>query len=171
MIRIDVTVFRELGDMVRLLRFVEKNWLSLWTSEGRREIEPLWKQELEASRPNRLQRAVLVRTSRVSLSRRAIQLKAGSVGRLKPTGTPSSKLARGAEFGQDQNLRTRYRRKDKPVPAPAQHVVTRRTARPVGPRASNGKVVWPALGRFAPKAAAIAADIFYDVLRRISGVS
>lgn len=156
--------------MVRLLRFVERDWLRLWTSEGRREIEPLWKQELEASRPNRLQRAVLVRTSRVSISRRAIQLKSGSVGKLS-SGARASTLARATEFGQDQNLRTRYRRKDKPVPAPAQHVVTRRTARPVGPRAANGKVVWPALGRFAPKAAAIAADIFYDVLRRISGVS
>lgn len=170
MIRVDVTAFRELGDMVRLLRFVERDWLKLWTSEGRRKIEPLWKQELEASRPNRLQRAVLVRTSRVSLSRRAIQLKAGSVGKLS-SGARASTLARAVEFGQDQNLRTRYRRKDKPVPAPAQHVVTRRTARPVGPRAGNGKVVWPALGRFAPKAAALAADIFYDVLRRISGVS
>jgi len=170
MIRIDVTAFRELTTMVRGLRYIGQDWLKVWTSESRTKLEPLWKEQLEQSHPNKLQRAVLVRTSRVAVSRRAIQLKAGAVGRLKPTGTPASKLARGAEFGQDQNLKTRYIRKDKPVPAPAQHVVTRRTARPVGPRKPSGKVVWPALERFVPKAAALAADLFYDVLRRIQGV-
>ena len=170
MLRIDVTSSRELLAMIRLLRYVEREWLSLWTKESRSKIEPLWGQELEASGPNRLQRAVLVRTSRVSVSRRAIQLKAGSVGKLK-SGARASTLARGTEFGQDQSLRTKYYRKDKPVPAPARHVVNRRTAHPVGPRNKRGNVVWPALGRFVPKAAAIAADTFYDVLRRISGVS
>ena len=81
-----------------------------------------------------------------------------------------SRLARGTEFGQDQNLKTRYIRKDKPVPAPAQHTVTRRTARPVGPKVPKGNVVWPALGRFVPKAAAKATDLFYKVLDRVPGV-
>lgn len=156
--------------MVRLLRFVERDWLSLWTKESRTQIEPLWEESLEQSRPNALQRAVLVRTSRVSVSRRAIQLKAGSVGKLS-SGARAAELARAAEFGQDQSLRTRYVRKDKPTPAPAQHTVTRRTARPVGPRSARGKVVWPALERFVPKATTVAVELFYDVLRRISGVS
>lgn len=169
MIRIDVTAFRELTAMVRGLRFIEQEWLKVWTSETRTKLEPLWKSELEASRPNRLQRAVLVRTSRVSASRRAVMLKAGATGRLS-SGASAASLARAVEFGQDQGLRTRYKRKDKPVPAPAFHTVTRRTARPVGPRAANGKVVWPALGRFVPRAAALAADLFYDVLRRVPGV-
>lgn len=156
--------------MIRLLKYVERDWLRLWTSESRRKIEPLWRQEIQASRPNRLQRAVLADTSRVSLTRRAIQLKAGSVGRLS-SGARASTLARAVEFGQNQNLRTRYIRRDKPIPAPASHTVTRRTARPVGPRKASGKVVWPALGRFVPKAATIAVETFYDVLRRISGVS
>ena len=169
MIRVDATSSRELLAMVRLLKFIEREWLSLWTRESRAKLEPEWNEQLAASRPNRLQRAVLVRTSRVSVSRRAIQLKAGSVGKLRPTGTKASTLARGAEFGQDQNLKTRYFRKDKPVPAPAQHTVTRRTARPVGPRRAKGKVVWPALERFVPRAAALAAETFYDVLARVSG--
>ena len=168
MIRVDVTSSRELTAMVRLLKFVERDWLALWTKETRTKLEPMWREELEASHPNRLQRAVLVRTSRVSVSRRAITLKAGTVGKLSSGAKPST-LARGAEFGQDQNLKTRYVRKDKPVPAPAQHVVTRRTAHPVGPRNKRGNVVWPALERFVPRAAAIAADLFYDVLARISG--
>lgn len=169
MIRVDVTSSRELLAMVRLLKFIEREWLSLWTKETRTKLEPMWRDELEASRPTRLQRAVLVRSSRVSVSRKAIQLKAGSVGKLRPTGTRAATLARGAEFGQDQNLKTRYFRKDKPVPAPAQHKVTRRTARPVGPRNKRGKVVWPALERFVPRAAALAAEVFYDVLARVSG--
>lgn len=169
MFRVDVTSSRELLAMVRLLRFVERDWLSVWTRESRTKIEPLWERELEGSRPNRLQRAVLVRTSRVSVSRRAIQLKAGSVGKLS-SGAKASTLARGAEFGQNPNLKSRYIRKDKATPAPAQHTVTRRTARPVGPRKASGKVVWPALERFVPKATALAVDAFYDVLRRISGM-
>ncbi|MDR7113882.1 hypothetical protein J2X03_003784 [Microbacterium trichothecenolyticum] len=171
MIRVDVTSSRELLAMVRLLKFIERDWLSLWTRESRAKLEPEWREELEASRPTRLQRAVLVRTSRVSVSRKSILLKAGSVGKLAPTGTKASKLARAAEFGQDQNLRTKYFRKDKPVPAPARHTVKRRTAVPVGPRNPRGNVVWPALERFVPRAAALAAETFYDILRRISGVS
>lgn len=169
MFRIDANAFAELRAMVRGLRLLERDWLSAWTKEGRAELEPQWERELEASRPNQLQRAVLVRTSRVSFSRRAITLKAGTVGRLRSGAKPGD-LARGAEFGQRQDLRSKYVRKDKPVPAPAQHTVTRRTAHPVGPKNAKGNVVWPALGRFVPKAAAKAAELFYDLLRRIPGV-
>lgn len=169
MIRIPVTANRDLTAMVRGLKFIETEWLKVWTREARADVEPLWRDELEKSRPNRLQRAVLVRTSRVSVSRRAIQLKAGAVGRLS-SGDKPARIARAVEFGQEQGLRTTYIRRDKPVPAPAQHRVTRRTAHPVGPRAANGKVVWPALERFVPRAAAVAAEKFYDVMRRVPGV-
>lgn len=170
MIRIDVTQSRELTAMVRALRFIDREWLSLFAKEARAEIEPMWREELQASRPNKLQNAVLVRTSRVSVSRRSIVLKSGAVGKLK-SGAKPRELARAVEFGQDPNLRTRYVRKDKPTPAPAQHTVTRRTARPVGPRNPRGNVVWPALERLVPRAAAVAAEKFYDVLRRIPGVN
>lgn len=169
MIRIPVTANRELTALVRGLKFIEQEWLKVWTREARTEIAPMWQQELEASRPNRLQRAVLVRTSRVAVTRRAVQLKAGTVGRLS-SGSKVGGLARAVEFGQDQNLRTRYVRRDKATPAPGQHTVTRRTAHPVGPRRPKGNVVWPALERFAPRAVAVAAEKFYDVLRRLPGV-
>lgn len=169
MVRIDVTGDARLLAMVRALRFVEREWLSAWAKEARTELEPQWKQELEASRPNRLQRAVLVRTSRVAVSRTGVTLKAGTVGKLKQTGTKPSELARAVEFGQDQNLRTKYIRRDKPIPAPDEHLVVRRTARPVGPRAKTGKVVYPALKRFVPKAAAYATQLFYDTWKKIPG--
>lgn len=169
MIRIDVTSSRELTAMVRALRFIEREWLSVWSRETRQRVEPMWRAELETSHPNRLQRAVLVQTSRVSVSRRAIQLKAGSVGKLS-SGARAATLARGAEFGQDQGLKSKYFRKDKATPAPGRHTVIRHTAHPVGPRQKSGKVVWPALERFVPRAAAVAADLFYDVLRRVPGV-
>mgnify|MGYP007112268661 CR=1 FL=1 len=168
MFRVDANSFSELRAMVRGLKFLERDWLSAWTKEGRAELEPQWGRELEASRPNRLQRAVLVRTSRVSFSRRAITLKAGTVGKLRSGAKPGD-IARGVEFGQRQDLKSKYFRKDKPVPAPAQHTVTRRTAHPIGPRNAKGNVVWPALGRFVPKATAKAAELFYDVMRRIPG--
>lgn len=167
--RLDVTRSSDLQTMVRALRFIDREWLKVWTLQGREKLTPLWSQELEKSHPNRLQRHVLVKTSTVALSRRGITLKAGTKGRLA-SGASNASIARAVEFGQDQNLKTRYMRKDKPIPAPAQHVVTRRSARPVGPKAANGKVVWPALGRFVPKAAAIAVDLFYELMRRIPGV-
>lgn len=167
--RLDVTGDERLTAMVRGLKFIDREWLKAWTLKGRQDLTPEWSRQLEASRPNALQRKVLVRTSTVALSRRAIVLKAGTKGRLRK-GDPVSKIARGVEFGQNQNLRTRYVRKDKPVPAPAQHTVTRRTARPVGPPSKRGKVVWPALQRFVPRAAAVATDLFYDLMRRIPGV-
>jgi hypothetical protein len=166
MFRVDVTASRELQAMVRGLKFIEREWLSLWAREARRELEPEWRQQLEASRPNTLQRAVLVRTSRVSVSRKAIMLKAGATGRLS-SGARAADIARATEFGQDPNLRTRYSRKNQ---GSGQHTVTRRTARPVGPKSPKGKVVWPALGRFVPRAAAVAVDLFYEVLRRVPGV-
>lgn len=169
MFRLDVGSSRDLTTMVRALKFIETDWLKVWTREGRQKVEPMWRDELESSRPNRLQRAVLVRTSRVSLTRRSILLKAGGTGRLS-SGARARDLARAAEFGQDQGLRSRYYRKDKPVPAPARHMVTRRTAHPVGPKSARGKVVWPALGRFVPRAAAVAVELFYDVMRRVPGV-
>lgn len=170
MIRIPVTANRELLAMIQGLKFLDREWLTVWTRESRADIEPMWKAELEASRPNRLQRTVLVRTSRVAVSRRAIQLKAGATGKLS-SGDRMARIARAVEFGQDQNLRTRYARKDKATPAPGQHIVTRRTAHPVGPRSAKGKVVWPALERFVPRAAAVAAEKFYDVLKRLPGVN
>lgn len=170
MIRVPVTSFRELTAMVRGLKFIEKEWLTVFTREARGEVEPMWREELNASRPNRLQRAVLVETSRVAVSRRAIQLKVGSVGKLS-SGDKPGRIARAVEFGQDQSLRSTYVRRDKPVPAPSSHVVNkRRSARPVGPRVPKGNVVWPALGRFAPRAAAVVAQKFYDVMKRIPGV-
>lgn len=138
----------------------------LFRTEARREIEPAWKQALEQSRPNRLQRHVLVASSRVSVTDRSIRLKSGSVGSLS-SGTPNAEIARAVEFGQAQNFRTRYLRRNEVKPG--QHTVVRRTAHPVGPRAQDGKVVYPALKRFVPDAAAIAADTFMDIIRRITG--
>jgi hypothetical protein len=69
------------------------------------------------------------------------------------------------EFGQAQSFRSRYQRRSDNG---GKHTVTRRTAIPVGPRDKTGKVVYPALERFVPKAAAIAVDTFTKIIVRIT---
>lgn len=162
MIKVDVAAARQLRGMILGLKLIGPNFSKLFRTEAPKEIQPEWKQSLERSRPNRLQRHVLVATSRVTVSDRQIRLKAGSVGKL-PSGTPNAEVARAVEFGQSPAFRSRYRRRSEKG---REHTVVRRTAIPVGPRAAKGKVVYPALERFVPRAAEIALETFRKVLER-----
>lgn len=162
MIKVDVMGSRELRAVIVALKLIGPNFSKAFRTEAQKAIAPEWKQSLDQSRPNRLQRHVLVASSRVSVSDRAIRLKAGSVGRL-PSGTANAEVARAVEFGQSPAFRSRYRRRSEKG---REHTVVRRTAIPVGPRKPSGKVVYPALERFVPRAAEIAVEMFAQVLRR-----
>lgn len=163
MIKVDVTASRELRAMIVGLSLLGSDFSKSFRKLARLKIEPEWKRALNAQRPNRLERHVLVETSRVSMTDKAIRLKAGSVGRLAK-GDSNASIARAVEFGQSPSFRTRYRRRNES--AAGTHTVVRRSAVPVAPRASNGKVVYPALKVFVPEAAAIAADEFANVVRK-----
>lgn len=162
MLKIDVTAHRELRAVIVGLSLIEREFGKAFRTEARKRIEPEWKKALDQSHPNRLQRHVLVATSKVSVTDRAIRLKAGASGKLSK-GSTNAEIARAVEFGQSPAFRTRYKRRNES--GSGFHTVTRRTAIPVGPRAPKGKVVYPALERFVPEAAAIAADTFADVVR------
>lgn len=162
MIKVDVTASRELTAVIRGLSLIEKEFAKAFRSEARQKIEPEWNKALSASRPNRLQRRVLVSTSRVTVTDKSIRLRSGATGKLS-SGASVSDIARAVEFGQAQSFRSRYQRRSERGKT---HTVTRRTAIPVGPRSAKGKVVYPALERFVPEAAAIAADTFADVVRK-----
>lgn len=166
MLKVDVTTHRGLTAMIRGLAVMGPEFTKAFRMQARREIEPKWKQALVQSRPNRLQRHVLVDTSRVTVSDRSIRLKAGSVGKLY-RGDTNAEIARAVEFGQSPQFRSRYKRKNETNPG--SHTVVRRTGRPVGPRKPTGKVVYPALERFVPEAADIAADTFIEVFQRVTG--
>lgn len=161
MISIDVTASRELRAMIVGLKLLGPDFSRAFRKVARMKIEPEWKKALEQSRPNRLQRHVLVATSRVSVTDKAIRLRAGHSGRLAK-GDSNASIARAVEFGQSPAFRSRYQRRNETESGT--HTVVRRTAIPVGPRAADGKVVYPALKRFVPEAAAIAADTFADVV-------
>ena len=165
MLKVDVTSSRELRAMIQGLAMIGPEFSKLFRTEARKEIEPAWKQALEASHPTRLQRHVLVATSRVSVTDRSIRLKSGATGKLS-SGSPNAEIARAVEFGQAASFRTRYKRRNEK--APGFHTVVRHTAVPVAPRVPKGKVVYPALERFVPDAAAIAADTFFNILERIT---
>lgn len=163
MIKVDVTASRELRAMIVGLSLLGPEFSKAFRKLGRLRIEPEWKKALNAQRPTRLERHVLVETSRVSMTDRAIRLKAGSVGKLAK-GDRNAEIARAVEFGQSASFRTRYNRRNET--GGGSHTVVRRSAVPVAPRAAKGKVVYPALKRFVPEAAAIAADEFADVVRK-----
>lgn len=162
MLKVDVTASRELHAVIVALKLIGPNFSKLFRTEAVKELAPAWKAELEKSRPNRLQRHVLVATSRVTVSDRQIRLKAGTVGKL-PSGTPNAEVARAVEFGQSPAFRSRYRRRSEKG---REHTVVRRTAIPVGPRKPTGKVVYPALERFVERAAEVAVDVFTKALQR-----
>jgi hypothetical protein len=164
MIKVDVTAWRELRTVIVALKLIGPEFSKLFRTEARREIEPEWKMALERSRPNRLQRHVLVQTSRVSVSDRQIRLRSGTVGKLS-SGEPNAEIARAVEFGQSPAFRSRYRRRSE---GGGTHTVVRRTAIPVGPRKKTGKVVYRALERFVPRAAEIAVNTFAGILQRIT---
>lgn len=165
MLKVDVNAHRELRAMIQGLALIGPEFSKLFRTEARKEIEPEWRKALEQSHPNRLQRHVLVSTSRVGVTDRAIRLRAGATGKLS-SGASNAEIARAVEFGQAASFRTRYKRRNETKPG--EHVVTRRTAIPVGPRKKTGKVVYPALERFVPRAAAIAADTFFKIIVRIT---
>lgn len=163
MLQVDVTASRELRAMIVGLRLLGPEFSKEFRKLVRLKMQPEWKQALVQSRPNRLERHVLVDTARVSMTDRAIRLKSGTVGKLSK-GSSNAEIARAVEFGQAASFRSRYKRRNESNPGT--HTVVRRTAVPVAPRAPKGKVVYPALERFVPEAAAMAADTFADTVQR-----
>lgn len=163
MIQVDVTASRELRAMIVGLKLLGPEFSKAFRKLARLKIEPEWKKALNAQHPTRLERHVLVQSSRVSMTDRSIRLKAGTVGKL-PSGSSNASIARAVEFGQAASFRTRYKRRNESNAGT--HTVVRRTAVPVAPRAPKGKVVYPALKLFVPEAAAIAADTFADTVQR-----
>jgi hypothetical protein len=150
MLRLDVRSSRELQAMVLALRGMDKELRSRITRATRAMVEPAWREELNKSGPNALQRATLVQTARTSVSANSLTLKSGTVGKLQH-GTKAAEIARAVEFGADARLVTRYRRKGPGKGA----TVTRHTRPGLGPIRAKGKVVYPALERFVPRAAAL----------------
>lgn len=136
--------------MLLALKGMDAELRSRITRGTRAMVEPAWREELQSSGPNRLQSATLVRTARTSVSANSLTLKSGTVGRLTH-GTRASEIARAVEFGADPALVTRYKRKG---PGRAASV-TRHTRPGLGPIRAKGKVVYPALERFVPRAAAL----------------
>lgn len=165
-VQLDATSLREIRALVVGLSYADREFANGFRREARAKLMPEWKGALEQSRPNRLQRRVLVQSSNVTVTDRSIRLRSGSTGRLS-SGTTVASVARAVEFGQAQNFRTRYQRRNESKPG--EHTVVRRTAVPVGPRKKTGKVVYPALERFVPRAGAITVDLFADAVRRALG--
>lgn len=165
MLKVDVTSSRGLTAMVRGLKVMGPEFTRAFRLEAKQVLEPGWKQALYATRPNRLQRHVLVDTSRVTISDRSIRLKSGGVGKLRK-GDSNASIARAVEFGQAASWKSRYKRRNETKPGT--HTVTRRTAVPVSPRAPKGKVVYKALESFVPEAADAAVRSFFLVFDRVT---
>lgn len=141
--QISLLIDSPLRDLLLRLRGVEADARKQALSATRREVGPIWQDELSPRASTKIQRAVLVNTARVGVSARNIQLKSGTAGRLS-TGTPASDLAIGAEFGMSPGaLYTTI--------SPKGTVYSRRAGNTFGGRTKGGKVVFPAIDAAIPR--------------------
>lgn len=125
------------------------------TKQTRRFTQKLakdeWQTGLEKRAATPLQRKVLVRSATVSVTNTNIRLKSATKGRMS-NGTPTSELAKGAEFGADINVYSRYSRRSK---RGGTHKVTRRVMRGFGHFRDGGRVVYPTTADLIPRLASM----------------
>lgn len=141
--QISLLIDSPLRDLLLRLRGVDADARRQALSATRREVGPIWQDELAPRAATNIQRAVLVNTARVGVSARNIQLKSATAGKLQ-SGAPASDLAAGAEFGMSPGaLYTTISRKGK--------VYSRRAGSTFGGRTKAGKVVFPSIDAAIPR--------------------
>jgi len=111
----------------------------------KRVAEPEWRKGLEKRASSRLDRKVLVSTSRVQVRDTNVVLRSGAVGKLKH-------ITRPVEFGGDRNQVETYQTRS---PKGTRYKVTRHNARQLGWRRRGGRVVWPTAEDLIPRMVAL----------------
>lgn len=126
----------------------------------KRVAEPEWNKGLTRRASSRLDRKVLVKTSRVQVRDTNVVLRSGAVGQLKD-------ITRPVEFGGDRNQTKTYTTRS---PKGTRYKATRHTARQLGWRRKGGRVVWPTAEDLIPRMVALWAQTvirtFHEAVER-----
>ena len=131
---------RELRAAILAIASVGRTLQAQLRSHTKRVAEPEWAKGLEQRASSRLDRKVLVKTSRVQVRDTNVVLRSGAVGKLKD-------ITRPVEFGGDRNQVKTYRGRRGAKRFP----VKRQTAHQLGWRRKGGRVVWPTAEDLIPR--------------------
>ena len=141
--QISLLIDSPLRDLLLRLRGVDADARKQALSAARKDVGPIWQDELTPRAATKLQRIVLVDTARVGVTARDIQLKSATAGKLS-TGTPASALATATEFGMSPGALIYTRsRKGK--------AFARRAGNTFAGRTKAGKVVFPSVDAAIPR--------------------
>ena len=148
---IDVFDSRELQATLVALKVLPSEITKASRKYTKALVDGEWQKGLSERAVTPLQRTTLVTTAVSSVTDRNVALKSATKGRVG-RGTPSSVVAKGAEFGADINAYSRYQRRS---PKGTVHTVTRRTTRGFGHFRPKGRVVYPTANDILPRVASI----------------
>lgn len=141
MIQVSARDSRELRAAVLAIASVGRKLQAQLRAQTRRVVAPEWQKGLEKRASSRLDRKVLVKTSRVQVRDTNVVLRSGAVGKLKD-------ITRPVEFGGDRNQVETYQTRS---PKGTRYKVTRHNARQLGWRRKGGRVVWPTAEDLIPR--------------------
>ena len=141
--QISLLIDSPLRDLLLRLRGVDADARKQALSAARKDVGPIWQQELSEHAVTRLQVRVLADSGRVGVSARNIQLKSGAVGKLS-TGAAVSDLARATEFGVPPGVLI-------PTHSRRGKAFARRAGTTFGSRNKEGKVFHPSIDAAIPR--------------------
>lgn len=136
---------RELRAAVLAIASIGRTLQAQLRRQTKRVVEPEWQKGLERRASSKLDRKVLVKTSRVQVRDTNVVLRSGAVGKLKD-------LTRPVEFGGDRQQTETYTTRS---PKGTRYRATRHTARQLGWRRKGGRVVWPTAEDLIPRMVAL----------------
>lgn len=154
----------ELRGAVLALKAVDRDIRNAINRATRRELNPIWQDELAgkvAGLP-RVDQLVLGRGARVRAGN-PVTLRAASSTRPLSGGLVPNLKAKGFEFGTDnRDATSTYTRRNRRNGG--SHSVTRRTLRHLPARAKSGRAVWPAVSGTAPRLASLWVQIIVKTI-------
>lgn len=151
MVRLDVFKSPELLATIYAVRSLDKTIQAQVRKFTKAVAEPEWKQALAQRADTRLEHAVIVATSVVSVSNQNVRIQAAGKGRPLSGGLNPKTDYAGVEFGSHAKGKT-YQRNSKNG---GRHSVTRVMGTQFKAFRKGGHVFWPAATEMVPRMAAL----------------
>lgn len=152
MLRIDAKSSRELQALILSIRRSDKEVQAQIRKHTKPMVQAEWKKGLAEHAMTRFEHRVLVDTARVAVSNQNVRLKSGGLAKKLSGGGRARELAAAAEFGANQDTKTKYGQISK---RGKRYTVERHSTRQLRPRKKTGYVVYPTAAEIIPRLAAL----------------